>query len=499
MRQGTLSVVLVLFLLIGLSASVWAQDGGGLTPAQIKELRSTFQDNAQMRAIQNALTSVSIRDIAESRDILVNYDHKFSHKIKTKGISNQKGSGRCWMFAGFNTIKPELLKNLDIDSFEFSHIYLQFYDKLEKANSFLEYMIEYRDRDIQDRDVVFYLKSPCPDGGYWENFANLVGKYGVIPKDAMAESASSDGTGMMNSALARILRKDAVELREIYKETGSVRKMRDAKEAMLAEVYRILVLNLGEPPQEFTWRHKVKNKPEEDEDDDKADDQDDADDDEDEDEDEAEDDDYDVEQNWSELRTYTPKEFYDEYVGLDLTQWVNLADDPIRPKGGHYEVGGTKNFWDGDSANYANVDIETIKKIAIEVLLDNQAVYFAANVSPDQDSGKGIMARGLYDYESVYDLDMGLTKKEHLLYRDGTINHGMAFIGVDLKDDQPVKWLVENSWGSSRGKGGLWTMMDNWFDDNVYNIIVHRDYVPEHILEVLEQPAKKLPPWDPMW
>jgi len=496
MRQGNVSVMLMLVLLVGFSASAWAQGDGGLTPAQIEKLRSTFVDDAQSRAIQNALTNVSINSIAESREILVDFDHKFSHKIDTKGISNQRGSGRCWMFAGFNTIKPELLKNLDVGSFEFSHIYLQFYDKLEKANSFLEYMIEYRDRDIQDRAVVFHLKSPCPDGGYWDNFANLVGKYGVIPKDAMAESASSDSTGMMNKILARVLRKDAVELREIYQETGSVRKMRDAKETMLAEVYRILVLNLGEPPQEFTWRHKVKNKPADD-DDEADDDDDDADDD----EDEADDDDdgYDVEQNWSELRTYTPKEFYDEYVGLDLTQWVKLADDPIRPKGGHYEVGGTKNFWDGDSDHYANVDIETIKEVAIEVLLDNQAVYFAANVSPDQDSSKGIMARGLYDYESVYDMDMGLTKKEHLLYRDGTINHGMAFIGVDLRDGEPVKWLVENSWGSGRGKGGLWTMMDNWFDDNVYKIIVHRDYVPDHVLEILEQPAKKLPSWDPMW
>jgi bleomycin hydrolase len=354
---------------------------------------------------------------------------------------------------------------------------------------------------MMDRAVVFLLRKPCPDGGYWENFVDLVNKYGVMPKEAMAESASSESTGMMNKALARILRKDAVELRQIYKETGSVKQMRQAKERMMAEVYRVLVLNLGEPPTEFAWRYKVKNKDKDkkdkDEDADEEGDEDEADD-EDENEDENEKP-ADVEQDWSELRIFTPKSFYSEFIGLDLNQFVNLGDDPMRPKGKHYSVGLTKNFWDGTDAHYANVDSQLLRDVVIKGLLDNRAVCFSADVSPDQDSGKGIMARNLYDYESVYDLDMGLNKTERLLYRDSTINHGMAFIGVDLQDGKPVKWLVENSWGSSSGRGGLWTMYDDWFEDNVYNVIVHRDYVPEEVLKVLEQPAEKLPGWDPMW
>jgi len=170
--------------------------------------------DAHARAMQNALTSVDAKEIAQNRDILAAHETKFSHRIKTKGISNQKRSGRCWMFAGFNTIKPVLMNNLDVGQFEFSHIYLQFWDKMEKANKFLEYMIDFRDRDLMDREVVFLLKHPCPDGGYWENFADLVGKYGVIPKEAMAETASSESTGMMNRMLDRVLRKHATELRE---------------------------------------------------------------------------------------------------------------------------------------------------------------------------------------------------------------------------------------------------------------------------------------------
>jgi len=498
MRRTGTRLAVALLILAGLVVQVSAQEGS-LTPKCIEQFREGLEMDANTRAIRNALTNTSIKSIAENRDVLAAHDKKFSHKVKTSGISNQKSSGRCWMFAGFNTIKPVLMNNLDVSSFEFSHIYLQFWDKMEKANTFLEYMIEYRDKDWQDRTMVFLLKSPIPDGGYWENFVDLVEKYGVMPKEAMAETASSESTGMMNKVLGRVLRQDAVELREIYEETGSVRKMREAKPAMLAEVYRMLVLNLGEPPEEFTWRHKGKSEDDdEDEDEGECDDEEEGDD-EDDDCDDEDDDGYDVEQKWSELGRYTPKEFYDEFVGLDLSEYVNIADDPIRPKDRHYEVAGTKNLYDGRSAHYANVDIEVLKEIVKNVLLDNKVAYFAADVSPDQDSSKGIMARNLYDYESVYDTDMKLNKTERLLLRDSTINHGMAFIGVDLRDGEPVKWLVENSWGSSRGSGGLWTMYDDWFEDNVYNIMVHRDYVPRRVLSILRGPVKKLPVWDPMW
>ncbi len=244
MRNPMMRLGMILLAWVGLSACVMAQDGA-LTPAQIERIRSEFKMDASTRAMRNALTSTSIKSIAENREILSDVNRQFSYKIKTKGISNQKSSGRCWMFAGFNTIKTVALDKLDLDDFEFSQIYLQFWDKMEKANNFLEYMIEYRDRDLQDRQVVFLLKDPAPDGGYWENFADLITKYGAIPKEAMAETASSENTGMMNRVLARILRKDAVELRDIYKETGSVQQMRQAKPKMMAEVYRVLVLNLG--------------------------------------------------------------------------------------------------------------------------------------------------------------------------------------------------------------------------------------------------------------
>lgn len=497
MRHGARWLVVLFLMGAALLGDAWAEDGA-LTPEAVEKIRGEFKMDAHARTVRNALTSTGIKEIAANREILADHDSKFSHKIKTKGISNQKSSGRCWMFAGFNMIKPVLMNKLELDEFEFSQIYLQFWDKMEKANKFLECMIDFRDRDLMDRDVVFLLQDPCPDGGYFENFADLVGKYGVVPREAMAETASSEGTSMMNRLLGRLLRKHAAELRGIYKETGSLKQMRLAKDRMMAEVYRVLVLNLGEPPAEFAWRCKAKDKKGEDKDEEaekEADGKEEK-------NDESEDgpkDDYEVQQKWSDLRTFTPKSFYEEFVGLDLRQYVNIGDDPMRPKGRHYEIDLTNNLYDGRNANYANVDSRTLRDLVIKVLLDNKAVCFDADVSPDQDSAKGVMARNLYDYESVYGVELDLDKSERLGFRDGTINHGMVFVGVDLHDGKPVKWLVENSWGSDRGKGGLWTMYDDWFEDNVYKIIVHRDYVPREILHILDQPAEKLPVWDPMW
>jgi bleomycin hydrolase len=471
---------------------------GDLSAPLIENMRQDLKMDAQTKAIRNALTGTNIKAIVENREILASHDSKFSHKVKTKGISNQKSSGRCWMFAGFNLIKPVVLRKLDIEEFEFSQTYLQFWDKLEKANNFLEHMIQYRERDLMDREVMYYLGEPCSDGGYWENFVDLVNKYGVIPKDAMAESASSEATAAMNGILNKTLRKDAARLRVLCREQCPPSQLRETKEAMLRETYRILVLNFGEPPKEFTWRYKLKEK----KDDSKKpagtrakvakkaptkqgkDGQSEP---------------YQVEQKWSKLTTYTPKSFYQEIVGLDLSQYVNIADDPMRPKGKRYEIDLTRNLVNGRNTGYLNVSLQQMKEIIVKMLLDNTPVYFSADVGPDQDSAKGIMARKLYDYDSIYGIDLGMTKAERLLYRASASNHSMVLIGVDLRNEKPVKWLVENSWGSDKGNAGLWTMYDDWFDDNVYSIIVHSRYLPQTLRNALDQPAEKLPVWDPMW
>jgi bleomycin hydrolase len=254
---------------------------------------------------------------------------------------------------------------------------------------------------------------------------------------------------------------------------------------MLAEVYRILVMNLGEPPKQFSFRYQTKDSSK-DKDEDKENNGD---------ENKEEDT---VDSDETLQITTTPKRFFAEFVGVNLNDYVNIFNDTTRDYGKHYRIRMSRNLYDGRDISYVNVDIEKLKNIAVRSISDGTPMLFAADVSYDQSSEHGIMADGLYDYQSIYNIDISLTKAERALYRSSVRNHGMTLIGVDLKDARPVKWWVENSWGADKGSKGYWTMYDDWFDLHVYNIIVHKKYVPPEILKIKDEPAVLLPPWDPM-
>lgn len=476
-----LSIFAVLFA----AASVYARDGA-LSPKLIERIQSDFVMAPHIRTMYNSITNNSIKKLVLNRDILRQHNEFFSNKVKVKGITNQKSSGRCWLFAGLNSLRPTVVAKHQLKEFEFSQIYVAFWDKMEKANTFLQYIIDFRDRDLMDREMVIILRGEPGDGGYWENFADLVNKYGVVPKDVMPETNSSENTGMMNKVLYQKLRSDAVKLHKMYREGKSIQKLGKAKEKMLAEVYRILVMNLGEPPKQFTWRYQTKKDSSKDKDEHK-------------------------ENNGNENNEEgtidsdetlqidaTPKSFFEDFVGVNLNDYVNIFNDTTRDYNKHYQIRLSRNLYDGHDISYVNVDIETLKAFAIRSIEDGTPMLFAADVSYDQSSEHGIMADGLYDYQSIYNIEISLTKAERALYRSSVRNHGMTLIGVDLKDGKPLKWWVENSWGADKGSKGYWIMYDDWFDLHVYNIIVHKKYVPEEILKIKDEPAVLVPPWDPM-
>ncbi len=477
---------LLFTLLVMVCSRVACADGGGLGPETIEALQSSFEMDAHTRAMYNAITNAHITDLALNRDLLRQHNDLYSHKIDVKGVTNQRSSGRCWLFAGLNQIRHGVRKRQGLKDLEFSQVYLTFWDKLEKSNTFLEHVIRLRNRDLMNRELVMVLKDPCPDGGYWENVVDLVNKYGLVPKDVYPETNSSNATRSMNGVLAQLLRAHAVRLRKMSEDGANLRQLRERKEEMLQDVYRILAINLGEPPTQFTWRYEPgkSDKKENENDGDGA-------------EDGESDDGPDTQQDIEEC-VMTPRRFFREFVAVDLSQWVNLFNDPTHPVGRHYTIRMSRNVADGQDIHYANIAMDTLKEIAIRSLLDGTPVMFACNVSVDQSSELGIMADGLYDYDSIYGIDMRMSKAELALYRNGTRNHGMVFVGVDLHEGRPVKWRVENSWGTDRGKGGYWALYDDWFDQHVYNIIVLKRYVPEDVLQVFEQKPEVLPPWDPM-
>jgi bleomycin hydrolase len=462
MKTSKMVASAALTLLLGIAGLATAEDGG-LSTGTIDEIRSSMAMDAHTRAMYNAITNTNINDLAINRDILRADNDVFSHKIKAKGICNQKSSGRCWLFAGLNIMRPAVIEKYKLGNFEFSQNYLAFWDKMEKANCFLEQMIELRDHDPLEREMTILLRSPIGDGGWWKYVVDLIEKYGVVPKEIMPETNSSGNTSMMNRLVGRKLRSDAAELRAMNGEGKTLDELHKKKKSMLAEVFRMLVVNLGEPPTEFEWRFE------------------------------------DRDSVVSEAKSYTPQEFYTEFVGVDLNEYVNVFNDPSKDYGKHYAIEYSRDMYDKDDIDFANTSIDILKEAAMKSVLADEPVWFACDVGKDQSREHGIMAVNIYDYGPIYGTDWNLTKAERSIYRESAPNHAMVFVGVDVRDGRPVKWLVENSWGSDKGDAGYWHLYDTWFDEHVYNVIVKREFVPEAVLAVYEQDPIVLPPWDPMY
>ena len=456
------NTVVLLCVLIFAAASAPAGDGA-LSPKLISEISSSFEMDPHTRAMYNAITSSDINTLALNRDVIQEHNDVFSHKIKARGVTNQKSSGRCWLFAGLNVMRPMIIEKYKLTDFEFSQNYLAFWDKMEKANCFLENIIEFIDRDLLDREMEIVLRNPFADGGWWKYVVDLVEKYGVVPKEVMPETNSSENTRRMNQAVSRMLRCGAVKIRQMYQNGENIEQLRTQKELILADVYKMLCMNLGKPPDDFKYRFE------------------------------------DRDSVVSTMRTYTPLEFYRDFVAVDLKDFVSIFNDPTREFGKHYEISLSRNIYDGADVHYANVDVDDLKEMAMKSVLADEPVWFACDVGKDQDSKHGIMAMGIYDYSSIYNVGMDMSKAERALYRESSPNHAMVFIGVDTANGNPVKWLVENSWGKSKGDGGYWAMYDSWFDNHVYNIVVKKEFVPKDILAIYDTEPIVIPPWDPMY
>jgi bleomycin hydrolase len=435
---------------------------GGLTAEVIQQVRHSFQMDTPTRALMNALTNNDINKLALNRERYVDHDNLFNHRIKTKGITNQKSSGRCWLFAGLNIMRPRVIEKYELKEFEFSQSYLFFWDKFEKANMLLELIIETRDRDPLDRELTMILENPFPDGGLWIYVVELIEKYGVVPKSAMPESEQTSNTKMMDRLVSRKLRKDAAILREMSQNGASVGELRERKVEMLKEVYRMLVLNFGVPPEEFRWRYEGKDS------------------------------------LVSEVRSYTPQSFFKEVVDIDLGDYVPIYNHTMHPYGKLYQMRLARNIYDRSDNLFINLDTEQMRQFALKQLLDDHPVYFACDVGKESNTEYGILAPDIHDYETFYGMDFSMSKADKFRYRESHSTHAMAFVGVDTLQGRPTKWLVENSWGDEKGDKGYWTMYDEWFDEYVYKVIIHKKYLPKQVLAILKTEPVVLPPWDPM-
>ena len=432
---------------------------GGISAEMLAKISDRYEGNAADKALRNALATTPINTLAMNAENAAMIDTHFSDRVRTKGITDQKSSGRCWLFTGLNVLRAKMIDKYELPGMEFSQNYLFFYDQLEKANLFLQGVIDTKDLPFEDRKVNWLFSNPLSDGGQFTGVSNLITKYGLVPAEAMPETYQSDNTSQMANLLKLKLREYGLELREAPKS-----KVQDMKIRQLSEIYRMLALCLGEPVQEFEWTRCDKNN------------------------------------NIVSRKKYTPKSFYDEFIGEDLeNNYVMIMNDPCREYGKVYEIDYDRHVYDGHNWLYINLPIERIKEMAIASIKDNTAMYFSCDVGKFANSKKGVLDINNFDYESLMGVTFGMDKKERVQTHASGSSHAMTLIAVDIVEGKPVKWMVENSWGPASGYQGNYIMTDEWFNEYMFRLVVEKKYVPADVLKMLDQKPVQLPAWDPMF
>lgn len=432
---------------------------GGISAEMLARISDRYEGNAADKALRNALATTPINTLAMNAENAAMIDTHFSDRVRTKGITDQKSSGRCWLFTGLNVLRAKMIDKYELTGMEFSQNYLFFYDQLEKANLFLQGVIDTKDLPFEDRKVDWLFSNPLSDGGQFTGVSNLITKYGLVPAEAMPETYQSDNTSQMANLLKLKLREYGLELREAPKS-----KVQDMKIRQLSEIYRMLALCLGEPVQEFEWTRCDKNN------------------------------------NIVSRKKYTPKSFYDEFIGEDLeNNYVMIMNDPCREYGKVYEIDYDRHVYDGHNWLYINLPIDRIKEMAIASIKDNTAMYFSCDVGKFANSKKGVLDINNFDYESLMGVTFGMDKKERVQTHASGSSHAMTLIAVDIVEGKPVKWMVENSWGPASGYQGNYIMTDEWFNEYMFRLVVEKKYVPADVLKMLDQKPVQLPAWDPMF
>ena len=423
------------------------------------------EESAKVALARNAATQVGIEAASLNREKIQHTSTAVSHRLDDWKATSQKKSGRCWLFSSLNFLRSRARESLGIKNFEFSQSYVFFWDKFERANWFLTDIIATSDEPVDGRLVQFLLGDVLGDGGQWDMAVSVYMKYGLVPKEVMPESEASTNSRPMNARLRAVLHIGALRLREAIAAGASAEEVDTQRRKILADVWKILVVCLGEPPVRFNWQWR------------------------------------DDEGNFHRDGEITPHEFYERHVGVDLSEYICLVDDPRpeNPKGSMETVEHLGNVVGGRPIRYLNAPVEEIKRIAAAQIAAGEAVWFGADVSQPYDRVLGFFVTGIHDYDGLFDVDFSSTKLERVRSGESAMDHAMLFTGVDLDEaGQPRAWRVENSWGDEPGDSGFFTMDDQWFTDNVFEVVVPKSALPEDLAAAVDSEPIVLPAWDPM-
>ena len=434
-----------------------------LTSGQLTALHESFSADPALKQRQNAIVRISVDELAIDHQVATSLSTTVSNRIDDWKVTNQKKSGRCWLFAALNLLRVGAKQTLGMKEFEFSQNYAMYFDKLERANYFLESILETAERGEDDRLVQYLLQTVLGDGGQWNMAVNIFRKYGAVPKSAMPETESSSNTGRMNAVLRSLLRRGAQELRRLRCD-GDTAGQEQAKARIIADVHRILALHLGTPPSAVDWDYTDDAK------------------------------------SFHREGILTPQQFLAKYTTINLDDYVCLVDDPRteHPKGTTLTVEHLGNVVDAEPVLYLNVDIDLAKQLAKDAILDGDPVWFGCDVGPQMLRKDGIWDARLYDYAGLYGAELAMDKEARVRFGESAMTHAMLLTGVDVLDGETRRWRVENSWGDEAGDQGFFTMADNWFDEYVFEVVVNKLRLSPELRQALDAEPTVLPAWDPM-
>ena len=460
------NVILFGAMLMMASSAMAQSSQGGIRNATLQQIVKA-QNGSANKALFNAIANNNIDDLVKNPANQAPVDTHFSIETPKQSIHNQKSSGRCWMFSGFNVLRSNFAKNDKQGRVvEFSQDYLFFYDQLEKANLMLQGVIDTGKKSIEDPQVQFFFKNPINDGGTFCGVADLAEKYGLAPMSAQPETFSSNNTSKMSKLISSKLREYGLELRKMVSQGKKSSAIQARKDEMLATVYHMLSLTLGEPVKEFTYAFRDKDG-----------------------------------KQVGEAKKYTPKSFYEETVGHSLNgTFLMVMNDPRRPYHKTYEVEYDRHTYDGHNWKYLNLPMEEIAQLAIASLKDGHKMYSSYDVGKQLDRKRGYLALDNFDYGSLFGTSFPMNKAERISTFDSGSTHAMTLTAVDLDaNGKPVKWKVENSWGADNGFSGCFIMTNDWSNEYMFRLVVDKKYASEQLLKEFDQKPTMLTPDDPLF
>ena len=436
-----------------------------LTQEFTDQLYANYQANVKFVALENAITHNGIHAALETRKSAVENTPVFSLDLTKDKVTDQKASGRCWMFAALNTFRHKMIASFQLEDFELSQAHTFFWDKYEKSNWFLEQIIATADQDLTSRKVAFLLQTPQQDGGQWDMVVSLFEKYGVVPKSVYPESISSSNSRELNTYLNKLLRQDAQILRELLASGADQVTVQSKKEELLQEIFNFLAMSLGLPPRTFSFSYRDKDN------------------------------------NFHTESGLTPQSFYKKYVDLQLEDYVSVINAPTadKPYGQSYTVEMLGNVVGSREVRYLNVPMERLKELAIAQMKAGETVWFGSDVGQVSNRKAGILATDVYDFEAGMDIHLTQDKAGRLDYAESLMTHAMVLTGVDLDGaGRSLKWKAENSWGEKVGTDGYFVASDAWMDEYTYQIVVRKELLTAEELVAYEAEPIVLAPWDPM-